>query len=224
MANFKTLYFVGTSIGNLDDITIRALKILSTVDIILSESLTSIKKLLKYHQIPFSDDKIYVYDEKKIHLKHIQEEIIKFNKIAYVSDSGMPVFMDPGIQLFDFAEKNQYRIQVIPGITALSMALVFSKIKSSFYFAGFPPLEKEERWKFFKSLTKVQIPIFFYETPYRIPKLLLELKRYFTGTTRITFFFNLSSEKEKIISFFLKDSHIYQKEIIKAPAVILIQK
>ncbi len=220
----KIFYFAGTPIGNWDDITVRALKVLKESDFILAESIRSITTLLKYHHISFNKDKIVLYDEKRVQLKDIKEILINSNIISYVSDAGMPVFMDPGSELLNFLKTHSFQIKVIPGVSSLTTALVYSGINEPFFFAGFPPRETKERFKFFKQLSKKNIPIILYEAPFRTKKLLEECKRFLKPDLYIEIYLNLTKEKEKIIKTKIKEIYKILQHIGKEPAVIIIKK
>lgn len=218
----KILYFVGTPIGNLDDITIRALKILKESEYILAESTQSISKLLKYHNIEYEKEKIIPYDEKNFKLNNTKDLLLNSTKISYVSEAGMPVFMDPGKALLEFCEKNQFQIQVIPGISSLSTALVYSGINSSFYFAGFPPRETHLRIKFIRDLNQTKNPVILFEAPFRTKKLLEECKKFLNNEFYIHVFLNLTTNKEKIIKTKLKNIQNYYHQIEKEPGIFII--
>ncbi|GIX40864.1 MAG: hypothetical protein KatS3mg129_0597 [Leptospiraceae bacterium] len=219
----KIIYFIGTPIGNLDDITVRALKTLQESDVIFTESIRSITTLLKHHNIFYDKEKIYLYDEKKVKFKEIKNILLKYNTICYVSEAGLPVFMDPGQKLIRFAEENFYKIKVLPGISALSVALVYAGINEPFYFAGFPPRENYLRIPFIKNLSQYNI-VMLYETPFRNKKLLEELKKHLTDNWEIYVFLNLTQENEKIIHCNLYEIHNYIKNIEKLPAVFILKK
>lgn len=220
----KIFYFVGTPIGNLDDITLRALNILKESDYILAESIRFITTLLKYHKINFNKDRILLYDEKRVRLQDIKDIFLISNIISYVSDAGMPVFMDPGKELLNFLEANSFKIQVIPGVSSLATALVYAGINSHFYFAGFPPRETIERFKFLNDLNHKTIPIVLFEAPFRTKKLLEECKKFLKADFYIEVYLNLTTEKEKIIKTRIREIHKYFHDIEKDPAVIILKK
>ncbi|MFN3604228.1 MAG: SAM-dependent methyltransferase [Leptonema sp. (in: bacteria)] len=219
----KILYLVGTPIGNLEDITIRALKILKQSDLILAESFRSITTLLKYHKIDYNQENIIEYDQKKVTLEEIKDFIINSNTLSYVSDAGMPVFMDPGEELIYFCQQHQFEIKVIPGVSSLTTALVYSGLNGSFYFAGFPPRETFERIQFIKKLNQKPIPVVLFETPFRTRKLLEECKKFLNNEFYISILMNLTTEKEKIINTKIKEVHKYFSIIEKEPVVIIIK-
>lgn len=219
----KTLFLIGRPIGNLEDITIHALKILKDSEVILTESLRSLTTLLNYHKIDYNLKNIMIYDEKKVKFEDIKKTLLEHNIISYVSDAGLPVFMDPGSQLIQFANDYSYNIKVVPGISALSIALVYAGINEPFYFAGFPPRENYLRSKFLKSLNHFNV-IILYESPHRNKKLLEELKQHLHNDWEIHIFVNLTSSNEMILKSHIKDIKTIINKIEKLPAVFILKK
>lgn len=171
------LYIVATPIGNLEDITLRALRILKEVDFILSEDTRVTKKLLNHFEISgqlisfheYSDEAKF---EKVLHL--LQEG----KKIALVTDAGTPAISDPGAYLVKKIRKDLPEIKIvpIPGASALITLLsVAGAEKKEFTFLGFPP-HKKGRKTFFEKVAQSDLPIIFYESTHRIIKALESLK------------------------------------------------
>ena len=171
------LYIVATPIGNLKDITLRALEVLKEVDLILAEDTRITKKLLFHYKIqkPLKhyDDhaKLGVYE-------NIKKELQARKSLALVSDAGTPGISDPGVRLVSFVQKElpDVRIIAIPGPSALTTALSISGINADkFTFVGYPP-HKKGRQKFFKALVEISIrPIILYESVHRLEKTLTAL-------------------------------------------------
>ena len=142
------LYLVSTPIGNLDDITIRAINILKNSDLILCENTTNSKKLLKRYEIKTSLSKYTDHDFNKK-----KDYILKFlnsdKVISLISDSGSPLISDPGSQLINFLFKNQIKIYSIPGASALISGIQLSGFlnKKKYAFIGFLPKKKEQKNK-----------------------------------------------------------------------------
>lgn len=177
--NKGKLYIVGTPIGNLDDITIRAVNTLRNVDVILAEDTRQTLKLLNHfeiskHMISYhrhnEDDKI----EKIV-------EILKSGKnLALVSDAGMPIISDPGQNLVKYLVKNNYDIEVVPGVTALITAIVKSGLDSTrFTFEGFLSVNKKQRKERLKSLVNETRTMIFYEAPHKMLSTLKDMYEYF---------------------------------------------
>ncbi len=174
-----TLYIVATPIGNLEDITLRALKILKEIDLILAEDTRVTKKLLMHYDIvtPFLSYHQHSNEKKKL---QILLELIKGKNIALVSDAGTPGISDPGNELIAFLVEKEPRIKVvpIPGPSAIVASLSVSGMKvNKFVFLGFLP--KKKRTKIFNWLKKGKISFAFYESPKRILKTLDVLTEHF---------------------------------------------
>ncbi|MGM0445844.1 MAG: 16S rRNA (cytidine(1402)-2'-O)-methyltransferase [Bacillota bacterium] len=169
------LYICGTPIGNLDDITFRAIKVLKNVDLIAAEDTRRTEKLLNHFKI---DNRLTSYHEHNEKQKSIQliKEIKDGYDVALVSDAGMPVISDPGLLLVKSAIEEGIEIIPIPGPTALVSALVVSGIKTDkFTFYGFVPRKKNVREEFIKDIIKDEKTSIFYESPYRIKDIYEEL-------------------------------------------------
>jgi len=170
-----TFYVVGTPIGNLSDISSRALNILKNVDIIACEDTRQTKKIIgkydiKNKLISFNDHN----SSKKIPI--ITHELTSGKSIALVSDAGMPGICDPGENLIKDLRSKGFEIICIPGPSALITALVSSGFQSSkFIFEGFLPKKKIDRNKILLEISKHEKTTVLYESPHRIQKLLKEL-------------------------------------------------
>lgn len=173
-----TLSIVGTPIGNLEDITLRALRILKEADFILCEDTRVTKKLLAHYEI---DRPLISYhqhsEEKKV--SEILELLRQGKNLAFVTDAGTPGISDPGNELVSRvfeARLQTVRIVPIPGASALgAIASVAGFPMDKFVFLGFPPAKKSRK-KFFEQVAQAEYPVIFYESPYRILKSLSELQ------------------------------------------------
>ena len=172
------LYIVSTPIGNLKDITLRAIETLNEVDFILCEDTRVTSVLMKQYNIIKQLISFNAVNEiKKIPV--IIERLINGQSYALVSDSGTPAISDPGIRLISEAIKNDIDIISIPGATALIAALTVSGVPTdSFVFEGFLP-QKKGRQKKLKQLVEEERTIVLYESSHRIVKLIDELTEYF---------------------------------------------
>jgi 16S rRNA (cytidine1402-2'-O)-methyltransferase len=163
-----TLYVVATPIGNLEDITLRALRILKEVDLIAAEDTRHTRKLLTHFGIS-TPTKSY-YKEKE--LERAADFIAKLNNgqnIALVSDAGTPGISDPGSVLVKKALKANIRVEPIPGPSSLTAALSVSGIQdNSFVFLGFAPSRKKQRQDLLHSLVQEKRPLVFFEAPHRL--------------------------------------------------------
>ncbi len=192
------LYICGTPIGNLEDVTLRVLKILKEVKLIAAEDTRHTKKLLNHYQI---NTKVTSYHEyNKIKKATYLVEILKNSQdIALVSDAGMPGISDPGYVLVNLALKNNIKIIPIPGVSALITALVVSGLPTDkFVFEGFLPRKIKERKRYFKSIENEERTIIFYETPHRLKRTLKDMLEIW-GDRKIVIARELTKMYEEII-------------------------
>jgi len=194
--------FVPTPIGNLEDISKRAMLALENSEIIFCEDTRTAKKLFNLLNIS-TQNKIFKsmhsHNEDKVISNLDIEELISKN-IIYISDAGMPGISDPGSKLIRFAQKNNIPYTVLPGANAALVAFVASGFEGEFCFIGFLPhkgKERENKLKEVISSSKVSI---LYEAPHRIEKLLNELKNLIPQRTIF-----LAKELTKIYETFIKD-------------------
>lgn len=169
------LFVVATPIGNLEDITHRAIRILSEVDLIAAEDTRQTKKLLTYYNIltPMTS-----YHKFNIRSKtgHIINHIKEGKKIALVSDSGMPGISDPGYELIKAAHENRIKVVPIPGPSAAITALAVSGLPTDkFIFLGFLQKKTGKRRKALKELADFDGTIVLYESPFRVIKCLQDI-------------------------------------------------
>lgn len=169
------IYLVATPIGNLSDISIRAVDTLKNVDIIACEDTRNTIKLLNHFEIKAPLTSYHEYN--KIDKAYELCEKVKTGKnIAFVSDAGMPAISDPGYELVDIAYKQGLNVTVIPGASAVVSALAISGISSRrFSFEGFLPSDKNEKKEILTELSQESRTIILYEAPHRLLKTLKEL-------------------------------------------------
>jgi 16S rRNA (cytidine1402-2'-O)-methyltransferase len=172
------LYIVSTPIGNLKDITLRAIETLNEVDFIICEDTRVTSILLKQYNIIKQLISFNAVSETK-KIPAVIERLLRGQSYALVSDSGTPAISDPGVRLVSEAVKNEIEIITIPGATALISALTISGLPTdSFVFEGFLP-QKKGRQKNLKQLSEENRTIVLYESSHRIKKLIDELVEYF---------------------------------------------
>ena len=175
------LYIVGTPIGNLNDLSFRALNILKNVSLIACEDTRQTKKIMSKFEFTnnlISFNKYNSYNK----IPRIIHDLNAGKSIALVSDAGMPSICDPGEDLIRTARSDGLKIICIPGPSALLTALVSSGLPSSkFIFEGFPPKKNKERKKLLIEISKNEKTTILYESPNRLKKFLLELKEYCGG-------------------------------------------
>ena len=176
------LFIVPTPIGNLEDITFRAIKVLQKVDLILAEDTRTSGKLLKHFEITTHMLSHHMYNEHKM-VNRIIERLKSGETIALISDAGTPAISDPGFLLTRACIQNNIKIECLPGATAFVPALVNSGLPNNkFVFEGFLPVKKgrQTRLTFLATETRTMI---FYESPHKLLKTLGHFLEYF-GTDR----------------------------------------
>lgn len=170
--NTPKLYLVATPIGNLEDITFRAINTLKMVDIIYCEDTRTSLKLLNHYDIKAPLHSYHLFNENEISNKIINN-INEGKNVAIISDAGMPVISDPGWVAVNEAIKNDVEVVIVPGVSAGITALVGSGLNSyQYYFAGFFNSKKTKREKELEKLAKREETIVFYESPHRIEETL----------------------------------------------------
>lgn len=161
-----TLYICGTPIGNMEDITLRSLRILKEVDLIAAEDTRHTIKLLNFYDIHTSMTSYHEHN-KEIKNKQLIEQLIEGKDIALVSDAGMPGISDPGQELIAECLKEGIPVTSAPGPTAVVTAMVLSGINArSFIFEGFLPSNKQKKLEVIDRLLYEQRPVVFYEAPH----------------------------------------------------------
>ncbi len=173
-----SLYLVPTPIGNLEDITLRALRILKEVDVILAEDTRNTGMLLKHLQIQKPLHSHHAFNEHQT-VNHLIERMRKGEKMALVSDAGTPAISDPGFLLVRACLQNEVTVECLPGPTAFVPALVKSGLPSDrFVFEGFLP-QKKGRQTRLQFLAEEERTMIFYESPYRLVKTLTQFAEVF---------------------------------------------
>jgi 16S rRNA (cytidine1402-2'-O)-methyltransferase len=177
------LFLVPTPIGNLKDITLRAIEVLKDVDVILAEDTRTTSHLLNHYQITKPLSPYHQHNEHKI-VQHLVNQLLEGKKMAIVTDAGTPGISDPAFLLVRECVKAGVKIECLPGATAFVPALVNSGIPTNrFVFEGFLPLKKG-RQTLMKQLAEEERTMIFYESPMRLVKTLEEFITYF-GAERI---------------------------------------
>ena len=172
------LYLVPTPIGNLEDITLRAISILKKVDVVLAEDTRNSGKLLKHFDISTRMMSYHMFNEHKLVSSFVQR-IAGGESMALISDAGTPAISDPGFLLVRECIKNNIEVECLPGATAFVPALVNSGLPSDkFFFEGFLPHKKGRQTRL-KELSQMPYTIIFYESPHRLLKTLAQLIEHF---------------------------------------------
>lgn len=172
------LFLVPTPIGNLKDITLRALEVLKEVDLILAEDTRTSSHLLNHYQISKPVTPYHQHNEHKV-VDHLVSQLLEGKKMAIITDAGTPGISDPAFLLVRACIKAGVKVESLPGATAFVPALVNSGIPSNrFCFEGFLPLKKG-RQTLMKQLAEEERTMIFYESPLRLVKTLEEMATYF---------------------------------------------
>lgn len=217
------LYICGTPIGNLEDITLRALRILKKVKLIAAEDTRRTKKLLNHYHIDTKATSYHEYNKFK-KAPYLVEILKNGQDIALVSDAGMPGISDPGYVLIDLALKSNIKIIPIPGVSALITALVVSGLPiDKFVFGGFLPRKIKERKRYFRSIENEERTVIFYETPHRLKRALKDMLEVW-GDRKIVIARELTKIFEEIIRGKLSQvlTEISTKEI-KGEITLVVQ-
>ena len=209
--NENGLYIVSTPIGNLKDITIRAVEILRQSDFILCEDTRISKNLLNKYEIKSKLISNHKFNEKTNILKII--EYLKSGKIvSLISDAGTPAVSDPGAVLVNECVKNNLKIIPIPGPSAVATAISISGFSDQFFFYGFLPDKKQQITNDLKKLSEFSSTIVFFVSPKKINKVIPEIKKHFSGRKIV-----ICREITKLYEEFLRVKVDELKEFKKQP-------
>ena len=217
------LYIVGTPIGNLGDLSIRALNILQNVSIIACEDTRETKKIM--NKFEFTNNLIsFNMHNSFSKIPRLIKDLNSGKSIALVSDAGMPGICDPGEDLIKTAKSSGINVICVPGPCAAITALVSSGLPSSkFIFEGFLPKKKSEREKILLDISNSDKTTIIFESPHRIKKLLKELKEYLGGDREIQVLRELTKKFEQQIGNNINEvnSFFEKKEILGEITVVI---
>ncbi|EZH75022.1 16S rRNA methyltransferase [Aquimarina atlantica] len=192
------LYLVPTPIGNLDDMTFRAIKVLEAVDLILAEDTRTSGKLLKHFEITTPMQSHHMHNEHKM-VDRIIQKLNAGETIALISDAGTPAISDPGFLLTRACVEQGIAVECLPGATAFVPALVNSGLPNDkFIFEGFLPVKKgrQTRLKFLSEESRTMV---FYESPHKLIKTLKDFATYFGEDRQVSVSRELSKLHEETI-------------------------
>jgi 16S rRNA (cytidine1402-2'-O)-methyltransferase len=216
------LYLVPTPIGNLEDMTFRAIRVLKEADLVLAEDTRTSAPLLKHFDI---QKKVYAHHQHNEHQS--SNEIIKFLKegknIALISDAGTPAISDPGFYLVREALKNDLAVECLPGATAFVPALVNSGFPTDkFCFEGFLPLKKGRQTRY-KILSEEERTMILYESPHRLLKTLEEMITFFGAERQISVSRELTKMFEETVRGTVEEVKTYfETHLVKGEFVICV--
>jgi 16S rRNA (cytidine1402-2'-O)-methyltransferase len=222
MSTKGKLFIVPTPIGNLEDITLRAINMLKSVDLILAEDTRQTSKLLSHYGIVCKMSSFHQHNEHKV-VQQLLEQLSSEKNIALVSDAGTPGISDPGFLLVRECIKAGINVECLPGPTAFVPALVLSGLPSdSFVFEGFLPHKKGRQTKI-KKLAEEERTIILYESPHRLIKCLEQLVEFFGTERQATVSRELTKIYEETKRGTLKELHeYYEDKTVKGEIVIVI--
>jgi 16S rRNA (cytidine1402-2'-O)-methyltransferase len=217
-----SLYIVATPIGNLGDITFRAIEILKSVDVILAEDTRTSGVLLKHYQISKPLQSFHNFNEHKI-VGTLVDRLKNGERMALISDAGTPGISDPGFLIARACIQAGLKIECPPGATAFVPALIKSGLPSDrFVFEGFLP-QKKGRQTLLKKLAEEERTMIFYESPYRLVKTLDQFKEYFGPNRQASVSRELTKMFEETINGSLEDVLLnFQSKEVKGEIVIVV--
>lgn len=219
--NSPTLYLVPTPIGNLDDITKRALDVLGSVDFILCEDTRTTYQLLKNYNIEKKLVSCHEFNEDKIK-DFVVNELEKGKNVALITDQGSPIISDPGYIMCRYIIENGYNVVGLPGATAFVPALISSGICANhFLYYGFLNAKDGKQKSELESLKNYPFTLIFYEAPHRIIKTLTNMLEVL-GNRYVSISREISKIHEEIIRGKLEDA-LKEMKIIKGEYVIVVE-
>ena len=216
------LYIVPTPIGNLQDMTLRALEVLKKVDLILAEDTRTSSKLLNHYQVTRPLSPYHQHNEHQV-LQHLVNQLLEGKNIALISDAGTPGISDAAFLLVRECVKTGVKVECLPGATAFVPALVNSGLPTQrFSFEGFLPLKKG-RQTLLKKLAEEDRTMIFYESPHRLVKTLQDFIQYFGQDRPCSVSRELSKIFEENMRGTLQEVCLYfQQKEVKGEIVIVV--
>lgn len=216
------LYLIPTPIGNLKDITLRALELLKEVDVILAEDTRTTSHLLNHYQISKPLTPYHQHNEHKI-VDHLVQQLAAGKKMALVTDAGTPGISDPAFLLVRACVRNEIKVESLPGPTAFVPALVNSVLPTNrFSFEGFLPLKKG-RHTLLEKLKTEERTMVFYESPMRLLRTLRDFIQYFGGERPCSVSRELTKMFEETQRGTLQEvADYFSKKTVKGEIVIVV--
>jgi len=216
------LYLVPTPIGNLEDISFRAVRVLKEVALILAEDTRTTGKLLKHYQISNRLQSYHIHNEHRV-LENIIKRLTDGEEMALVSDAGTPSISDPGFLLVRECIKNDIAVECLPGATAFVPALVNSGFPTDrFFFEGFLPHKKGRQTRL-KELAAMPHTLIFYESPHRLVKTLEQFAEFFGADRPVSVSRELTKIHEETIRGNITEVLAYYTDnTVKGEIVIVV--
>ena len=223
----KELYFIATPIGNLEDITLRGLRLLKESEIVIVEEYKVGKKLLDQLGVDINKKEIIVLNEHNelSQAREVVKEILfKAQKVSLISDGGHPVIADSGHILLKCCLEYGIAIKYVPGASSILGTLLISGFENNnFYYGGFLPRKPKERDGILSQLRKINKTIIIMETPYRLESLLKSLKKFFSKNLKLCLAFNLTKYDETVFRGTIEEAlnHYLEKKNKKNFVLVL---
>lgn len=217
------IYLIPTPIGNLEDMTLRGIRLLKEVDLIFAEDTRTSQKLLNHYEIKTSMQSFHMHNEHK-KVAQVIQEVLRGKTIALISDAGTPGISDPGYLLVHEALKQGVKVECLPGPTALIPALVQSGLPSDrFVFEGFLPPKKGRQGRL-KQMAEESRTTVFYESPHKIIKTLGQMLPYFGPERKLAVVRELSKKFESNFRGSLEEAvHFFEEHSPKGEFVIVVE-
>ncbi|MCP3029710.1 16S rRNA (cytidine(1402)-2'-O)-methyltransferase [Halobacillus sp. A5] len=218
-----TLFIVPTPIGNLEDMTYRAVSVLNEASVIAAEDTRNTKKLLHYFEIATP---LISYHEHNKQLRGPQliDRLQAGEDVAVVSDAGMPGISDPGADLVQMAAEEEFPVVVLPGANAALPALVGSGLSTEdFRFCGFLPRKKKDRLAALEELKKEKATLIFYESPHRLKEMLEHVHQQF-GSRRAALVRELTKKYEEYVRGSIEELHEWaNQEVVRGEFCVIVE-
>ncbi|MBD0375342.1 MAG: 16S rRNA (cytidine(1402)-2'-O)-methyltransferase [Flavisolibacter sp.] len=217
------LYLVPTPLGNLKDVTLRALEVLQSADFILCEDTRTSSKFLSHYQIQKPLSPYHQHNEHKV-VQHLVEQLTAGKNIALITDAGTPGISDPAFLLVRECIRNDIRVETLPGATAFVPALINSGLPANrFAFEGFLP-QKKGRHTLLTELAQEERTLILYESPMRLVKTLADLIQYFSAERQCSVSRELTKLFEETVRGTLQEVHDHFKQKgVKGEIVIVVE-
>ncbi len=218
------LYIVPTPIGNLEDITLRALRILSEVDLVLAEDTRTSGKLLSHYEIKTHMQSFHTHNEHK-KIDYVIEKLQGGKKIALISDAGTPGISDPGFLLSRACMEAGVKLTCLPGATALIPALVMSGLPcDKFFFEGFLPQKKGKKTRI-EYLLSLPVSFAFYESPFRVLKTMEMIQILSQQDRMVSICREISKMYEEVVTLPLSEmiTFLKAKSQVKGEFVVVVE-
>lgn len=223
-SNTGTLYLVPTPIGNLEDMTFRAVNILKEVDLIAAEDTRNTQRLLNHFEVDTPQTSFHEHNSRE-RTPQLVSKLLDGNSIAQVSDAGMPSISDPGVDLVKAAVEAGISVVPLPGANAALTALIASGLTPQpFYFLGFLPRKKKDLISELEELNKRKETLVFYESPHRVKQVVEEMEKVFGSQRQIVLAREVTKRFEEFIRGTSKEiSEWLSNENIRGEFVVIVE-